>query len=143
MRKSEALALYVEDIDIFNKTVTIGKTIALDEFDKVVMQTPKMTSSYRMISLDDEMLVILRKWINIMREDFLKLGFNTSKKKQLLFPNAYNKPYYTQAINDWLDWIYKKAKKEGYGFRHTACSLMFEAGASINEVQKKTWPQRR
>lgn len=24
-----------------------------------------------------------------------------------------------------------------HGFRHTACSLMFESGASINEVQKR------
>ena len=56
-----------------------------------------------------------------------------------------NDLYYPQVVNDWLDWIYSKAKKDGlnltkitpHGFRHTACSLMFEAGASINEVQKR------
>ncbi|MGX6979130.1 tyrosine-type recombinase/integrase [Vagococcus elongatus] len=145
MRKSEALALYVSDIDSFNKTITIGKTIAIDEHDQIILQTPKTRSSYRTISLDDETLKIMRRWINIMQQDFLKLGINTSKKKQLLFPNLSNNLYYPQVANDWLDWIYKKAKESGHdfevitphGFRHTACSLMFESGATINEVQKR------
>lgn len=62
-----------------------------------------------------------------------------------MFSNMSNDLYYPQVVNDWLDWIYDKAEKEGltlkrispHGFRHTACSLMFEAGATINEVQKR------
>lgn len=42
MRKSEALALYVEDIDSFNKTIKIGKTIALDEFDQIICKRQKL-----------------------------------------------------------------------------------------------------
>ena len=145
MRKSEALALYIEDIDLFNKTLTIGKTIAIDEFDNIILQTPKTKTSYRTISLDVETIKIMEKWISTLKQDMLKLGFNTSKKKQLLFPNLSNELYYPQVANDWLDWIYKKAKQSSivmkkvtpHGFRHTACSLMFEAGASINEVQKR------
>lgn len=64
------------------------------------MQTPKTSNSYRTISLDDETLRILRKWKNIMQQDYLKLGFNTSKKEQLLFPNILNSLYYPQAVND-------------------------------------------
>lgn len=145
MRKSEALALYIEDVDVFNKTLTIGKTIAIDEFDNIILQTPKTKTSYRTISLDVETVKIMEKWISILREDMFKLGFNTSKKKQLLFPNLKNDLYYPQIANDWLDWIYKKMKQNNieiqkitpHGFRHTACSLMFESGATINEVQKR------
>lgn len=145
MRKSEALALYVTDLNIFNKTLTIGKTIAIDEYGQNILQTPKTTSSYRTISLDDETMKILQKWIGIQKEEFFKLGINTSKPKQLLFSNKVNELYYPQIANDWLDWIYNKAKKDGltfkrispHGFRHTACSLMFEAGVGINEVQKR------
>lgn len=134
MRKSEALALYIEDVDVFNKTLTIGKTIAIDEFDNIILQTPKTKTSYRTISLDIETVKIMEKWISILREDMFKLGFNTSKKKQLLFPNLKNDLYYPQIANDWLDWIYKKMKQDNidiqeitpHGFRHTACSLMFE-----------------
>ena len=53
MRKSEALSLQWKDIDYFNKTIDIGKTVALDEFNQVVLQVPKTTSSVRTIQLDD------------------------------------------------------------------------------------------
>lgn len=145
MRKSEALALYKSDLNVFNKTLTIGKTIAIDEFDTNVLQTPKTKSSYRTISLDDSTIKVLQNWFLIQKEDYLKLGYNTSKQNQLMFSNQTNELYYPQVANDWLDWIYKKAnenhlninKISPHGFRHTACALMFESGSSINEVQKR------
>lgn len=145
MRKSEALALNISDIDLKVKTLTIGKTIAIDEFDNVILQTPKTASSYRTISLDDETIKVIKKWITILKKEMLILGFNVSKNGELLFPNANNSHYYPQAVNDWLKWIYDKAKKDGltlkritpHGFRHTACSLMFESGATISEVQQR------
>ncbi|ASV95477.1 integrase [Enterococcus durans] len=49
--------------------------------------------------------------------------------------------HYTQVVTDWLNWIYKKTPMEPqitpYGFRHTHCSLLFESGASIKEVQER------
>lgn len=145
MRKSEALALYKSDLNIFNKTLTIGKTLAIDEFGTILLQESKTKSSYRTISLDDETIRVLKHWFAIQKEDYLKLGYNTTKGKQLMFSNLSNDLFYPQVVNDWLDWIYDKAEKKGielkrispHGFRHTACSLMFESGATINEVQKR------
>lgn len=145
MRKSEALGLYISDLDIATKTLNIGKTIAVDEHDKIVLQTPKTKNSYRTISLDDRTIQILQNWFSIQKSDYEKLGYSTSTSKQLMFSNMSNDLYYPQVVNDWLDWIYSKSEKDGlnltkitpHGFRHTACSLMFEAGASINEVQKR------
>lgn len=145
MRKSEALALYKSDLNIFNKTLTIGKTLAIDEFGTILLQEPKTKSSYRTISLDDETIRVLNHWFAVQKEDYLKLGYNTAKSKQLMFSNLSNDLFYPQVVNDWLDWIYDKAEKQGtelkrispHGFRHTACSLMFESGATINEVQKR------
>lgn len=51
MRKSEVLATQWSDIDLFNKTINIGKTIAIDEHGEVVLQSPKTKSSTRSISL--------------------------------------------------------------------------------------------
>lgn len=145
MRKSEALALYKSDLNIFKKTLTIGKTLAIDEFGTILLQKPKTKSSYRTISLDDETIQVLKHWFAIQKEDYLKLGYNTVKNKQLMFSNLSNDLFYPQVVNDWLDWIYDKGEKQGiklkrispHGFRHTACSLMFESGATINEVQKR------
>ena len=45
---------------------------------------------------------------------------------------------YPQAVNDWLNGIYKKSPMDlqitPHGFRHPHCSLLFEIGASIKET---------
>lgn len=73
------------------------------------------------------------------------MGFNTFDQDQFIFTNKQNKLYYPRVVNDWLKWIYEKAEKNGvdlkivpqHGFRFTHCSLLFEAGASIKEVQSR------
>ena len=141
MRKSEALALQWEDIDYFNKTVTIGKTIAQDEFNQVVLQVPKTKNSSRTIQLDNFTLKQLRIWQQEQMKIMILYGYNTNSPKQFLFTTNTNKLYYPQVVNDWLDWIYKKTPMEPqitpHGFRHTHCSLLFESGASIKEVQER------
>lgn len=152
MRKSEVLATQWEDIDLFNKTISIGKTIAIDEHGEVVLQSPKTKSSTRSISLDDTTIKILSNWHIKQREDYFKLGYNTKSEKQFVFTTIENDLYYPQVVNDWLNWIYKKEDKKRlklgtdnekikritpHGFRHTHCSLLFESGANINQVQER------
>lgn len=141
MRKSEALALQWEDINFFDKTITIGKTIAQDEFNNVILQEPKTRNSVRVIKLDDITLKQLRNWQQEQMKMMLKRGYNTNSPQQFLFTTKDNKLYYPQAVNDWLDWIYNKTpmdiKITPHGFRHTHCSLLFESGASIKEVQER------
>ncbi len=108
MRKSEALALQWEDIDYFNKTITIGKTIAQDEFNQVVLQVPKTKNSSRTIQLDDFTLKQLRIWQQEQMKIMILYGYNTNSPKQFLFTTNTNKLYYPQVVNDWLDWIYKR-----------------------------------
>lgn len=152
MRKSEVLATQWKDIDLFNKSISIGKTIAIDEHGEVVLQSPKTKSSTRSISLDDITIKILSNWRIKQREDYFKLGYNTTSEKQFVFTTIENELYYPQVVNDWLDWIYKKEDKKRlkldpdnekikritpHGFRHTHCSLLFESGANINQVQER------
>lgn len=152
MRKSEVLATQWKDIDLFNKTISIGKTIAIDEHGEVVLQSPKTKSSTRSISLDDTTIKILSNWRIKQREDYFKLGYNTKSEKQFVFTTIENDLYYPQVVNDWLNWIYKKEDKKRlklgtdnekikritpHGFRHTHCSLLFESGANINQVQER------
>lgn len=103
MRKSEALALQWEDIDYFNKTITIGKTIAQDEFNQVVLQVPKTKNSSRTIQLDDSTLKQLRIWQQEQMKIMILYGYNTNSPKQFLFTTNTNKLYYPQVVNDWLD----------------------------------------
>ncbi|MGM0200234.1 tyrosine-type recombinase/integrase [Enterococcus sp. AZ149] len=140
MRKSEALSLQWRDIDLFNQKLTIGKTLALDEDGKIIIQEPKTKSSQRVNMLDRNTILILQQWRLNQKEWYLKAGYNTSKEDQFLFTNKFNELYYPQAPNDWLYNILEKydlPKITLHGFRHTHASLLFESGASIKEVQER------
>ncbi|MFS0939091.1 tyrosine-type recombinase/integrase [Enterococcus casseliflavus] len=140
MRKSEALALQWTDIDIFKNQLTIGKTLALDEFGEIIVQEPKTKSSERTIKLDKETVRILDQWRTNQKKWYLERGFNTLNQEQFLFTNKFNSLYYPQAPNDWLYNILEKynlPKITLHGFRHTHASLLFESGANFAEVKER------
>lgn len=142
MRKSEALALQWKDINFSSKTLNIGKTVAIDEFKKVILQEPKTINSTRIIKLDEGTISQLESWKSD-QEKQLKLLKVKPSDKQHIFTGKENNLYYPQIINDWLNWIYHKDSKKlfhkitPHGFRYTHCSLLFESGASIKEVQSR------
>ncbi|MEQ7171457.1 tyrosine-type recombinase/integrase [Enterococcus innesii] len=58
----------------------------------------------------------------------------------MLFPSTENKPLYLDYLNHNLSKILKEnilPKMTVHGFRHTHCSLLFEAGVSIKDVQER------
>lgn len=139
-RKSEVLSLQWKDLDIINKSVSIGKTLALDEFNDVIIQTPKTVSSIRSISLDAETVKIMSKWRTIQRTDYLSMGFNTSSEDQFIFTNIKNELYYPQVVNDWLKYLIKKYKLPvitPHHFRHSHASLLLQAGVPVKEVSER------
>lgn len=140
MRKSEVLALQWKDIDTFNKELHVNKTLAVDEFGNVIIQSPKTRASRRVISLDTETLSILNNWKLQQKEEYLKLGYNTSSKEQHVFTTVKNTLYIPNTVNDWLRYILKKynlPRITPHGFRHTHASLLLEAGESVKVVQQR------
>ena len=140
IRKGELQALEWSDIDFTNNTININKTLALNTEKKVVVQTPKSKSSVRNISIDDQTANILKRWKINQRERFLMIGTRV-KKNQLCFTNDITNDYlYLNFTNDKLSKICKKHKFKEikiHGFRHTHCSLLFESGFTIQEVQDR------
>lgn len=139
-RKSEILSLQWKDLDIFNKSVSIGKTLALDEHTKVIIQKPKTASGVRTISLDEETIKIVSNWRSIQRQDYFKMGYNTTSEEQYVFTNIRNELYYPQIVNDWLKYLlkkYKLTKITPHHFRHTHASLLLQAGVPIKEVSER------
>ncbi|MBS6068343.1 MAG: tyrosine-type recombinase/integrase [Enterococcus avium] len=140
MRKSEALALQWKDIDVFNKELHVNKTVAVDEYKNIILQTPKTKASRRTISLDTETLAILNDWRIQQRADYLKLGYNTNSDNQYVFTSLKNTLYVPNTVNDWLRYILKKytlPRITPHGFRHTHASLLLEAGESVKVVQQR------
>lgn len=65
---------------------------------------------------------------------------NTNTKKQLVFSNEQNVLQGPNKTVQWLSYFLKQYDLDyitAHGLRHTHCSLLFEAGATIKEVQYK------
>lgn len=140
IRKGELQALEWSDIDFTNNTININKTLSINSEHKITVQTPKSKSSIRCISIDKETKLILKRWKAKQRELFFSLGTRV-KKNQLCFTNDITNDYlYLNFTNDKLSKICKKHKFKEikiHGFRHTHCSLLFESGFTIQEVQDR------
>jgi integrase len=140
VRKGEALALTWEDIDFTRKMLTINKTIAKNTKNEIVINQPKTQSSVREISLDDITLGVLKKWRHDQRKYLLGYGHNSLRSDQIIFASKNNNHLDPVRPNT----IHKRLCKKGglrditiHGFRHTHCSLLFEAGLSIQEVRSR------
>lgn len=140
MRKSEGLALTWADLDVGNKSIRIDKTVSYNtQTRKLVVHSPKTKTSKRTISLDHETIQELQKW-HLEQSKWLFASGLRPKKKQLIFSNDSNALYNPGAPDFWMKSIYKKYPQKKiriHGLRHTHASLLFEAGASIKEVQER------
>lgn len=145
IRKGEAFALAWDDIDFTNKTLSISKTVTKKADGKNTIGSPKTKKSKRLISLDDDTLRILRKWKLQQKTDFFKIGIPL-EDNQLIFASPENKLPSVNTPTNWKNDFHSRYKKKHgkefkkittHGFRHTHASLLFEAGASIKEVQDR------
>lgn len=142
VRKSEALALQWKDFNFKNNTVVISKTVYYDaRLKQVIVQEPKTKSSNRVLDLDPKTVSIMQAWRADQQKRFIKIGINVMNTKQYVFTQEKsNRLLVPNSVNDWLKWIYKKHPQKKitvHGFRHTHASLLFEAGATIKEVQER------
>ena len=139
-RKSEVLALQWMDIDFIGKTINITKTVSIDESEKAIITTPKTKKSIRKISIDDQTLLELRQWKSTQSQYYLMRGINIFGPDQFLFTTKENAIYLPTLVNEWLYYLEKKYPLKHitlHGFRHTHCSLLFEMGTPLEEVQER------
>ncbi|MDT2389973.1 tyrosine-type recombinase/integrase [Enterococcus avium] len=139
LRKGELLALRWKDIDFEKSTLSVKQTLATCDKWEIKFQVPKTEKSLRTISIDSETLQVIKRWQLKQKEYFLKMGIKPTKDgAQLLFVSEENKPLYLDYVNHNLKIIIKENNLKRitpHGFRHTHCSLLFESGASLKEVQ--------
>ncbi|MGP4072769.1 tyrosine-type recombinase/integrase [Piscibacillus sp. B03] len=143
-RKGEIYALHWSDVDFDTKSLHLKKTLARVNNERVLLPT-KTASSRRIISLDDETLRILKKWRSHQMQLYLKLSvpFKSDEEQPVFTTYNYIKQEFNYmrlaSINERLKSIYRNhehlPKIKIHGFRHTHASLLFEAGASIKDVQ--------
>ncbi|KRM18925.1 phage integrase [Ligilactobacillus hayakitensis DSM 18933 = JCM 14209] len=139
MRKGEALALTWDDVDFTNNTISVSKTVAKTNKGYTI-QTPKTKASNRVINVDQETLISLKKWQIEQRKIMFALGFNVNTGKQLVFSNRKNTILNGTLINHIIKKLAKKSDLYAitpHGFRHTHASLLFDSGMNVKQVQKR------
>ena len=139
MRKGELLALNWGDIDFSAGTVSINKTLSRDASGKAcINDTPKTSSSTRIVTLDAETMAVLGEWRRRQLNNVIYLG---TSKDNLVFPNQVTGRHYNQvSFNQWSKNIAKLAGVKAitpHGFRHTHASLCFAAGLSMQDVKER------
>lgn len=139
MRKGEALALTWSDINFKENEISINKALGQGISQKLYIK-PTKTGTDRTIKMDEATMVIIKEWKKKQQQAYLTLGYNTLHKNQLVFSNTKNDLIQPTKTNDWLKSIINKHNLPAistHGFRHTHCSLLFEADATIKSVQDR------
>ncbi|WPC08791.1 site-specific integrase [Globicatella sp. PHS-GS-PNBC-21-1553] len=140
IRKGELMALQWSDIDNKVNTLSINKTVTYGEKSRQIIGPTKTQASNRIIKLDKTTLSVLQKWRIEQRTLLLKNGINSNNKEQFLFTNPFTNELLSKMTITHKLWYICESnnfkKITLHGFRHTACSLMFDAGLSVKDVQK-------
>lgn len=143
-RKSEGLALYWSDFNFDEKTVNISKILTYENgltgTQEIAEYETTKNGDHRIITLDDFTIKRLKDWRTQQAKDYLKLGSNTLNAKQLVFSNESNEWIQPSAINIIMEKIIARNRLKyvsPHGLRHSHCSLLFEAGASVKEVHTR------
>lgn len=131
MRQGEARALSWSDVDFFNNTISITKTVTRDENDREkVGTTPKTKESNRTIFISKAVAKTLRTWQNEQRATFLKRGMRLNDNA-LIFSNLNGDIISPTVIRYHFDKAIKAhnlTRVTLHGLRHTYISLMIELG---------------
>lgn len=140
IRKSELLALRWSDINTKASTLSVNQTLAKGLNNKYIFQTPKTEKSIRTISIDPITLSLIQKWRIYQKKQLLSFGVPSINNNEMIFTDLEGDIYDMDHPNRLLNKLiakYDLKKITVHGFRHTHCSLLFESGASIKEVQDR------
>lgn len=141
LRKGEALALTWRDIDLKHQTLIVNKTLAVGKNGAILIQKPKTKAGIRTISIDTDTVDLLKEWRKHQKKHINSLSMMPTIEQLVFSKDEDNGLMNPRTPQTWLDTLYRKNKTlhqiTPHGFRHTHASLLFEAGASMKQVQAR------
>lgn len=141
MRKEEILALTWNDIDFHKNTISINKALKMGLKNRLYVDTTKTADSVRVLNMDSQTMNYLREWKKVQLKELFQIGINAlNNQTQLVFSNSNNSYIHPSKPREWNMSICKKYNLRFikiHGFRHTHVSLLFRAGVTPKEVQKR------
>ncbi|MCB5951265.1 site-specific integrase [Enterococcus sp. BWT-B8] len=145
-RKGEILGLTWKDIDFEAKTISFNKTLIELSDGSLHLNPTKTDKSNRVITIDDDTMVILKKWKRSVIKKNLSRGIRIDNMDDVpvistIKANKKREFLYKGYPNHVMDKVAKKFPDmkiiKVHGFRKTHASLLFEAGAQIKDVQDR------
>lgn len=136
LRKGELLALLWEDFNNDDNSIRVNKTLYFEKGKEVVQKTKNYAN--RTIFLDNQAANLLKRWQVKQREELLADGIAIAPKTILARSDL--RPLRLAYPNDTIASFIKSNnlhKITVHGFRHSHASILFEAGATIKEVQER------
>jgi integrase len=137
LRRGEIVALRWEDIDLDDGVLEVNRTIVQLGY-ATEEGTPKSEASQREIVLDDDNVETLR--IHRAKQKRERLAHNSAYQDHgLVFAKEDGTPLHPEFVSQHLNVLIKQAgcvpRITFHQLRHTAASLMLEAGADLKYVQ--------
>ncbi|MFE4349778.1 site-specific integrase [Peribacillus butanolivorans] len=142
LRKGEALALQVLDLDFTDNKIKIYKTLNYDVLDiDNMFGPPKTETSYRKILIDESLTALLTRHVIKQKEIKLKLAERYHRETNLVFERRNGLPYSKSTLHRAFNRICRKAGISKHitihGLRHTHAVLLLESGASLKDAQER------
>jgi integrase len=140
MRRSEALGVYDDDVDLDSERPTVRvKRAYKDVGGKPVIGDCKTPNSIRTIALDEETVRVLRAWRQRKREERLAAG-PAWVETPFLFTDDHGQPMDPRAASKRFA---RRAARHGlgidgfHGFRHSHCAQLVSAGVPVLVVSRR------
>ena len=141
IRRGELFGLQWRDINFDKMTLSVERTLIYNQqIKQFQFSTPKTKNSTRQIGVDKNTIQILLQWKNYQREFLIGRGHNVNSPDQLIFTsenNHFMTDAYLRRIIKRVTSNHKLPHITVHGFRHTHCSLLFEAGVEMNSVKER------
>lgn len=133
MRVGECCALSVEDVDLDRKTLFIHKTVTRGSHGATAISPKTKNGSVRTITLDDDMVELLKGSIDERKNGFI---FSSSNGK-LVTTNQVNYSYAKALKDNGIVDNSEYGKVNLHSLRHTYATRLIESGVPAHVVQKE------
>ncbi|MDF2536482.1 MAG: integrase family protein, partial [Bacillales bacterium] len=142
LRSGELCALLWSDLDFENNTLSVSKTIYTENDNMRVfdLTTPKTTTSVRTITVDPDIMEILKKHrTNQAKEKLKNADYYDERKFVIARPNGY--PLFPYDICRHMKRILKNSTISKpltpHGLRHTHISMLAEMGVDLKSIMER------
>lgn len=140
MRRGEVLGLQWSHVDLERKKISVEYSLTYDEPNhKFILTEPKTDSSYRQITIDDELVAELKKQRKRQMEMRMLYGPDY-EDWNLVCSNNDGRPLYGRMVAHHLDQVSKKAglkKIRVHDLRHSHATMLLRMGVNPKIVSER------